>query len=131
MDDQTVTRIITFAVAESLPCGNAMVDGLGKLMQVEMADHCSPDQTFFDLLRDKQAINAMVKEVAGKAAADANITETAKSQKAVIQGCITGARKPHKPDWQPRYMAFPMQGYTKQGGIRAVEDWDAVKRHYK
>ena len=82
-------------------------------------------------MRDKEAINAMVKEVAGKNAADGNVTETAKVQKQIIRDCLDGKRKGAKKDWQPRYMAFPMTAYTKRGGIEAMNQWDAVKTHFK
>ena len=136
LDDETVTRILTFVVAETLPCGSAMVEVLGNTLSVDMADHWKPDDTatlsvFFDLLRDKEAINAMVREVAGKNAADGNVTETAKVQKQIIRDCLDGTRKAAKKDWQPRYMAFPMTAYTKHGGIDAIRDWNGVKKHFK
>ena len=37
-------------------------------------------------------------------------------QRQIIASCLNGERKAAKPDWQPRYMAFPMKTYTKRGG---------------
>ena len=128
--DEDVTRILTFVVAETLPCGSAMVEGLGAKLGVDMSDHWAPDQTFFDLFRDKQAINAMLKEVGGKVTADAHIASTAKVQKKIIQDYLDGTRKGGKKDWHPRYMAFPMATYAKRGGIDAVENSKAVSAHY-
>ncbi|MGJ8627313.1 MAG: hypothetical protein ACSHXB_10170 [Sulfitobacter sp.] len=130
LEDTDVTRILTFVVAETLPCGSAMVEGLGQKLDVDMRDHWTADQTFFDLYRDKQAINAMLKEVGGKPAADAHIASTAKLQKNIIQDYLDGTRTGDKKDWYPRYMAFPMAAYTKRGGISAVENAKAVKKHY-
>lgn len=130
LDDETVTEILTFVVAETLACGSELIEGLGALLNVDMAKHWSPEETFFDLLRDKEAINAVLAEVAGKSTAKANITATAKLQKQIIQDCINGKRKPHTPEWRPRYMNFPMKGYTKRGGIEAIEGFAAVKAHY-
>lgn len=130
LDDASVNMILTFVVAETLPRNTAMVDVLGNMLSVDMADHWKPDQTFFDLMRDKEAINAMVKHAAGKTAADANITATAKAQKSIIQDCLTGARKGGKKNWQPRYMDFPMRSYTKRGCIDAIDQYKAVKKHY-
>lgn len=130
LGDKDVTRILTFVVAETLPCGSAMTEGLGSKLDVEMADHWTPDQTFFDLFRDKQAINALLKEVGGKQTADANITSTAKVQKKIIQDYLDGTRKGAKKDWHPRYMAFPMTGYTKRGDLSAVIKAKAVKAFY-
>ncbi len=132
LDDETVTRVLSFVIAETLPCGNAMVEILGNLLSVNMADHWKPDDTFFDLLRDKQAINEMVKEIAGKNAADGNLTATAKIQKEMIKKCLSGERKAKVQNWQPRYMSFPMKGYTKrQSTIAAVKLGKALKVYRK
>ena len=135
LSDEEVMKILTFVVAETLPCGSAIVEGLGSMLCVDMAECWSLDDTstqsvFFDLLRDKEVINAMLKKVGGKATADAHISSTAKVQKNIIRDCLNGTRKGGKTDWQPRYMDFPMRAYTKRGGIPAVEKWKAVKKHY-
>ncbi|MBB4305099.1 ParB family chromosome partitioning protein [Rhodobium orientis] len=131
LDDDSVRRILTFVVAETLSSGSALVEALGILRSTDMAAHWTPDDTFFDLWKDKEAINAAVKEVAGKATADAHVTSTAKVQKKIIRDHIDGTRKPHTPDWQPRYMAFPMSGYTKRSGIDAVERGKDLKKRFK
>ena len=131
LDDASVSRVLTFVVAETLPCGSALVEILGKVLDVDMADHWQPDQTFFDLFRDKEAINACVKQAAGKNAAEAHISSTAKVQKSILQKCLSGERNSGNKDWQPRYMSFPMGTYTKRGGIEAVDQWKSVKKHFK
>ncbi|WP_346894798.1 ParB/RepB/Spo0J family partition protein [uncultured Roseibium sp.] len=127
LDDAAVMRILTFVAAETLPAGSAMVEVLGVLLKVDMKTVWQPDDTFFDLFKDKEAINAAVKVCAGKNAAKAHVTATAKVQKDVIRKSLTGERKEGNPDWQPRYMAFPMQGYTKRNGLVAIEQWAKVK----
>ena len=131
LDDDSVRRILTFVVAETLPSGSVLVEALGILQSTDMAAHWTPDDTFFDLWKDKEAINAAVKEIAGKATADAHVTSTAKVQKKIVRDCIDGTRKPHTPDWQPRYTTFPMGTYTKRGGIDAVERGKDLKKHFK
>lgn len=131
LDDNAVMQVLTFATAETLPSGGAMVEVLGKLLGTDMAACWSPDETFLGLLRDKEVVNTMLGELAGKPIAEGNLTATAKVQKGIIADCLTGTRKSAKPDWQPRYMRFPMAAYTKHGGIRAVDDWKAVGKHYR
>ncbi len=131
LDDEAVSETLTFVVAETLAAGSTAVEVLGNLLSIDMADHWAPDDTFFDLLRDKEAINAMVGEVAGKKAAKGNVIETAKVQKQIIQKCLSGEREAEVKNWQPRYMALPAQGYTKRGGIEAVEQWLSVKKLFK
>ncbi len=160
LDDASVNTILTFVVAETLPAGSAMVEVLGNMLSVDMADHWQPDQTFFDLFRDKEAINACLKHIGGKRVADAHISSTAKVQKNIIADYLDGTREGGKQEagsataragskqearsaiarqgskkakdgtWQPRYMAFPFGVYTKRGGIAAIDQWKAVKKFY-
>ena len=130
LSDEDVTRILTFVVAETLAAGTAMTDVLGMMTDTDMATHWPPDEAFFDLMRDKEAINAMLKEIGGKRVADGNATSTARVQKGVIRDYLSGTRKGGKQDWQPGYMAFPMQAYTKRGGIEAIDNWNAIKHHH-
>lgn len=127
LNDKQVSRVITFAMAETLEAHSPMIEFLGQLMAVDPIETWSPDEAFFDLLRDKQVINAMVGELAGASAAKANIAETAKVQKGILQDCISGKRTPHTEDWHPRYMAFPMQAYTDKGGIAAIDAANFLK----
>jgi ParB family chromosome partitioning protein len=112
MDDTTVMRILNFVMAETLEAHTDMVDTLGALIATDMRQWWHPDQAFFDLLRDKEAINAIVSEVAGEDTAAAHLTSTAKVQKKIIADCLDGTRQVEVKDWQPRYMRFPAQGYT-------------------
>ena len=130
LSDEQVMDILTYVVAETLPCGSDIVEGLGVMLGVDMTHHWQPDDTFFDLLRDKEAINAMLKEIGGKRVADGNVTATAKVQKGIIQDFRSGSGREKVEGWQPRYMAFPMRAYTKRGGIDAINRYKAVKTHY-
>ena len=121
LDDAQITRILAFVMAETLEADTALIEHLGPMLGTDPAQDWHPDDTFFDLLRDKQTINAMVGEIAGENVAKANLTVTAKVQKGIIQDCLNGTRKQVKQDWTPRYMAFPMQAYTDRGGICAIE----------
>lgn len=130
LDDQTVNRILTFVVAETLPAGNGIIEALGSILSVDMSEVWQVDETFLTLLRDKEAINAMLRHIGGKQVADAHIASTAKVQKKIIADYLDGTRKPHKKDWEPRYMDFPMRSYTKRGGIESVDNWKAIKKHF-
>ncbi len=129
LDDKKVLRILTFVMAESLQAGGTLVEALGHILKVEMVDWWQPDEAFFELLRDKPAINAMLAEVGGKAVAEGNFTAIAKVQKQVLQDCLEGRGSRKKPKtWLPRYMDFPMRGYTDRGGLGAVERWKAIRK---
>ena len=121
MSDREVFEVLTYVVAETLESGSAMVETLGAMLKVDMAEYWNrEDETFLDLLRDKEAINAMLSEIGGKAVADGNVTGTAKAQKQIIGDFITGNGREKNGDWQPCYMKFPMESYTERGATRAA-----------
>lgn len=120
MDDATVQRILTFLMAESLAAGSNVVETLAATFDTDMSASWAIDDTFFDLIRDKDAINSMVAEIAGENVAAQHVTSTAKAQKAVIKACLNGDRIAKTTDWTPRYMQVPMQGYTDRSGFAEV-----------
>lgn len=85
---------------------------------------------FANASKSDLAINAMLKHIGGKRVADGNISATAKVQKQIIKDYLDGTRKGSKKDWEPRYMRFPMAGYTKRGGIGAIDKWKAIKKNF-
>lgn len=120
LDDATVLRILTCLMAESLAVGTEMVETLAQMLSTDMTATWTIDDTFFDLMRDKQAINGMVAEIAGDTAAKEHITATAKVQKSIITACLDGTRTATVEGWTPRYMAVPQQGYTDRSGFAEV-----------
>lgn len=112
MEEHTVLRVLAFVMAETLAVHSGTVEALGILFKTDMRQWWTPDETFFDLLRDKQAINAILREVAGDVTADAHVASTAKVQKKIVADCLAGNGRAKVDNWLPRYMAFPASGYT-------------------
>lgn len=117
LDDGDVLRVLSFLMADSLAAGTELIEVLAQAFDTEMTAAWSIDDTFFDLMHDKQAINGMVAEIAGENAAKEHITATAKVQKSIIKACLDGTRTPQVENWTPRYMAVPQQGYTDRSGF--------------
>ena len=130
LPDNHVNTILTFVVAESLPAGSPLVEALGCKLNVDASQSIKPDETFLDLLRDKEAINEMLKEIGGKTVAEAHTASTVKIQKGIIRDYLDGTRRNGTKSWKPRYMEFPMRAYTKRSGITAIESWKQIKKHY-
>ena len=135
LSDEEVNIILTYVVAETLPCGSALIEAVGNLLKIDTskswnAKDKETSNTFLDLLRDKEAINEILKEIGGKDVAQAHTASTAKIQKGIISDYLDGTRKGSKEDWHPRYLQFPMKTYTKRGGIPAIENWKEVKKHF-
>ncbi|WBO24465.1 hypothetical protein [Sphingomonas abietis] len=78
-----------------------------------MASLWQPDEAFFDLIRDREVANVMLREVAGKKVADSNVTEKVKTQKDIIRDCLAGANdRPKVEGWVPKWLAFAPASYT-------------------
>lgn len=67
-----------------------MVEAVGVHLGVDITKCWTPDDAFFDLVRDKAVVSAMVTETAGKAVATANVSATDKAQKQIIRDCLNG-----------------------------------------
>lgn len=121
LGDEDVLSVIAIVMGEALEAGSAAAEAAGLHLGVDMAPLWSADETFFDLLRDRQVLTAIVAEVAGAAIANANAGETAKALKAVIRDCLEGSNgRAEVEGWVPRWMAFPPAAYTERGGVRSV-----------
>lgn len=118
LSDDEVLTILSLAMAETLELASPLTDDLGPLLEVDMAESWSADETFFTLLKDREAIEAILTEVAGSQALEANLTATNKAKKAIVQDCLSGnnGRKQLK-GWIPRYLRFPFTCYTGRGPV--------------
>lgn len=114
MPDNDVLAILAALTAETLALGTEAVDTLGATMGVNVGKHWQPDDTFFDLTRDKEVLNAMLTEVVGKDAAASYLTGTGKAKKEIIRKALTGDGRKKVDGWLPRWMAFPATSYTKR-----------------
>lgn len=112
LSDADVLRIAAFAVADSLAAGSAAVELAGVHLKADPRDAWKPDATFFELIRERATVNAMLAEVAGEAVAKGNVSETVKTQKQIIGDCLAGKNdRPKVENWLPGWMAFPFRGY--------------------
>jgi ParB family chromosome partitioning protein len=112
LSDAQVQRIAAFAMAESLAAGSAAVEAAGVHLKADPREAWQPDATFFELIRERATINAMLAEVAGEAVAKGNVTEKVKTQKQIIGDCLAGKNdRPKVENWLAGVMAFPFRSY--------------------
>lgn len=115
LDDAEVLSVAAVAMADSLAAGSADVEAVGAWLGVDMARFWAPDVAFFDLIRDRETTNALLREVGGKRVADGNLAERIKTQKAILQDFLAGANdRPKVEGWTPRWMTFPPTAYTRR-----------------
>lgn len=127
LSDADVQRIAAFIAAETLAVGSVVAETVGNHLNVDSATHWQPDDTFFDLIRDRTTLNAMLAEVAGGEVANGNVVEKAKTQKQIIRDCLAGANGRVKVEnWRPGWMAFPFRGYGN-GACALAQAADAAR----
>lgn len=127
LSDEDVRRVLALVMAETLEAGTCLVEAVGVHLKVDLSQSWRPDDTFFDLVRERAVTNALLDDVAGKAIADANLSEKTKLQRQIIRDCLAGANGRSKVEtWLPRWMTFPPRRYTDRAGFRPTEEWNRV-----
>jgi ParB family transcriptional regulator, chromosome partitioning protein len=122
LDDACVMAILAVVMGETLAVGSVAVEAAGVALGTDMARWWQADDAFFDLLRDRQVLGAIVAEVAGDLVATANAAEKSKTLKAIVRNHLDGADgRDKRVGWVPRWMTFAPSGYTDRGGIGTVE----------
>ncbi|MFT4253017.1 MAG: ParB N-terminal domain-containing protein [Caulobacter sp.] len=126
LSDADVLATAAVVIGETLASGGEAVEAAGLYLKVDTGAFWEPDSAFFELMRDRETVNAMLKEVGGKKVADGNVGEKVKTQKAVLRDCLDGTGGRAKAaKWTPRWLTFPAGAYTKRP-LRTVETGKAV-----
>lgn len=113
LGDDAVLSILAVVMGETLAVDSALVDLLGVWLKVDMAALWQADDAFFEPLRDRRIVNAMLREVAGRKVAEANLTEKVKTQKAIIRDHLDGRdNRKMVEGWVPKWLAFPPAAYA-------------------
>ncbi|MEH3101663.1 ParB/RepB/Spo0J family partition protein [Sphingomonas adhaesiva] len=128
LDDAAILAVAAVVMGETLAVTSPVVDLLGAHLRVDMAALWQADDAFFAGLRDRKIVNAMLREVAGKPVADANLTEKVATQKAIIRDCLAGANNRRKVDgWVPKWLAFPPAAYAGRP-LPTLDRWRVVQK---
>jgi len=122
LPDPAVLDVVAVVMGETLGAGHVAIEAIGMTLGVDMARWWDADPAFFDLLRDKEVLGAMVAEVAGGTVADANAKEKGATLKKIIADHLAGADgRERVAGWVPRWMRFPASAYTERGGVGTVK----------
>lgn len=112
LTDKQVMLILAVVMAETLAAGTAMIDTLGVILGVDISRQWQPDDTFFALIKDREAVSGMLADVIGATAAATYLTDTGLKKKAIIRKALTGDGRAKVAAWTPRPLAFPQARYT-------------------
>jgi ParB family transcriptional regulator, chromosome partitioning protein len=123
---ENVLHFMALAMAETLACGTATAEAVALTTNATLNDW-RPDDAFFDLLKGKDVVSALLADIASPAVADGNRNETVKVQKDINKDFVNGSNgRKHKMDWLPPYFRFPPTTDTQRGGIAVVDKWLSV-----
>nr|WP_047167544.1 ParB N-terminal domain-containing protein [Sphingomonas sp. Y57] len=121
LSDHAIMQVVTIVMGETLGAGSAAVEAVGDEIGVDMARYWQADDAFFELIRDKEVLTAIVAEVAGEDVARANAKEPGKVLKRIVRDHLDGANgRPKVDGWVPKWMVFPPAAYTTRGGVGTV-----------
>ncbi|WP_049814790.1 hypothetical protein [Bradyrhizobium sp. WSM2793] len=120
LPEEAVLRILAVVMAETLAAGSILTEAAGLAIKPDVTRWWKLDGVFLDLLNDRAEINALLSEVAGKAVADANVSEPGKVQKKIIHDCLNGEGRERADGFVPRYMSFPIGHYDPNKTLEIV-----------
>ncbi|HVJ35172.1 MAG TPA: ParB N-terminal domain-containing protein [Terriglobia bacterium] len=118
LDNMQVMQIASVIMAEALTAGSNSVEAVTIHTGASLAGQWQPDALFWDQLRDREIVGAMLQDVAGKAVADSKASATGKVKKAIIQEHIAGRSD---ATWLPRWLEDAPEAYTSRPGFRTPE----------
>jgi ParB family chromosome partitioning protein len=121
LPDAVVMEVLGVVMAETLASGTGLIETIGLHLGVKMADYWVADDAFYGLVRDREVLTEVLREVGGDTVAQAHAAEKGKTIKSVINDYLTGSNDRAKVEqWVPRWMAFPPSAYTQRGGVATV-----------
>lgn len=126
MSDEEVLSVLASVMACTLEAGNGIVEAVLHVCGSDLSAAWKPDDVFFDLTKDKRAINAMIGDIATASLADSCRTETGKAQKQVLANRITGEGCEANPDWRPGWMQVPPTRLVEGAGSPPADAWTRI-----
>ena len=126
MSDVEVLQVLAVSMAETLERGGPSVEAALHACGADLRAYWQPDAAFFDLLRDKRVINAMVAGIGSESLAETCAADTAKAQKMVLANRITGEGCRPNPDWRPGWMQVPPARLVEGAACPPVDAWERI-----
>ncbi|HOP18451.1 MAG TPA: ParB/RepB/Spo0J family partition protein [Amphiplicatus sp.] len=125
MTDEELFAVAAVVMGETLDAGSAAVEAALHAVGGDLARWWTPDAAFFELLKDKRAVNEMVKEVAGATAASSVLADTAKAQKAVIRERLAKRDQGAAP-WLPGWLQRPPRRFVEGAACPPADQWARI-----
>ena len=126
MSDEEVLTVLASVMARTLEAGNGIVEAVLHVCGTNLPKAWKPDDVFFDLTKDKRAINAMIGDIATLSLAESCRAETGKAQKQVLANRISGEGCEANPDWRPGWMQVPPTRLVDGAGSPPADAWTRI-----
>lgn len=126
LSDPEVMQVMAVAMAETLESGGPAVEAVLHACGTDLSVYWRPDQAFFDLLRDKPVINALLASIGGPALAESCAADTARAQKTVLANRIAGEGCAPHPNWCPGWMQVPPARHVDGAASGPADAWDRI-----
>ncbi|MGE0184055.1 MAG: ParB/RepB/Spo0J family partition protein [Parvularculaceae bacterium] len=131
MPDEDIMKILAFVMADTLEPGGAVTEAVLHVCGTELSAYWKPEPAFFDLCRDKQAINAMVADIGSKLLAKSCRNDPAKVQKAIIENRLSGQACEPNLEWRPGWMQVPPARLVRGASSPPADAWKRVARLFE
>ena len=131
MSDAEVLQVMACVMAQTLEPGGPAVEAVLHVCAADLGAFWQPDEAFFDLLRDKRVINAMLADIASPSLAETCRAETAKARKAALINRIMGEGCAPDPDWRPGWMQVPPARHVEGAPCPPADSWDRIAGLFK
>lgn len=90
LPDRAVMDVIAVVIGETLAAGSAAVEATGLEIGLDMARYWQADEAFFECVRDREVLTALVADVAGEEVAAANAKEKGATLKQIVRDHLNG-----------------------------------------
>jgi len=127
MSDAELMQVLAFTMADTMQAGGAVVEAVAHVCETDMPAYWKPEPAFFELLRDKRAINAMIADISTRSLADSCVTDTGKAQKMIIGNRIAGEGCEPDTNWRPGWMQVPPTRLVEGAPSAPVDAWTRIK----
>ena len=81
--------MLAVPMADTLAIGTALIDTLGAAFAVDVSAHWQPDDLFFEVCRDREAIGAMLAEVANPTTVKVSGTPPCRRRRSMHRTCLS------------------------------------------
>ncbi|MBI1255492.1 MAG: partitioning protein [Hyphomonas sp.] len=126
MSDAEVMQVLALAMAETLDSGGPAVEAVLHACGTDPGEFWKPDKAFFDLLRDKRVITALISDAISPQAAGEAEDATAKAQKAQLAEALVARDTSLNSAWMPGWMQVPPTRHIEGAASPPADAWDRI-----